>query len=130
MKSLYLKDLEVGMKVAIQHPVSIGWNTYTGLNQYGEYTVVRVTPKKAKAVLDNGVSTVEVTKTMRCKMYASDDETQAEDRKAKLFLSLRADLENLEDYQEGFAKLSLDDLKRAKEMTKTLVEMRGDGVGR
>ena len=52
---LKLEDLEVGMEVCVPFRISVGWSCDYRYSKYVKCKVLRVTPKKTKAVLNGGL---------------------------------------------------------------------------
>ena len=49
-KKISPEQLEVGMKITVQHPILYGWCSYTSLTRYDMYIISRITPKRTKVV--------------------------------------------------------------------------------
>lgn len=88
------EELEVGMKVAYPHSVSVGWHRDFRYPRWAEYSVKRITPKRTKAVLllKDGV-TIDVN-LKEYSVYVPDVTMNRENTCLKKFLDCRKALNN------------------------------------
>ena len=113
------EKLEVGMKIAVQHPICYGWHSYTGLTRYDMYIVSRITPKRTKVVCDDAEFIVKDTT-----FYKPCEEMSTENGRVEAFASIRDSMRELEKISPINFIGTLDEMKETARSAKAFLSRR------
>nr|DAF86372.1 MAG TPA: hypothetical protein [Siphoviridae sp. ctmxA102]DAU77877.1 MAG TPA: hypothetical protein [Ackermannviridae sp.] len=116
LKKISTEQLEVGMKIAVQHPFRYGWNLYTGLTQYDMYIISRITPKRTKVVCGDAEF---ITKNTI--FYEPCEQMYLENRRVKAFVSIMDGMWELETISPTKFICALEEMEETERLVKTLL---------
>lgn len=114
-KKISPEQLEVGMKIAVKHPIRYGWK-YTGLTQYDMYIISRITPKRTKVVCgDAEFLTKDIV------FYEPCEQMDMENRRVKSFVSIMDNMEELEKIPPTKFVVTLEEMEETERLVKALL---------
>ena len=116
LKKISPEQLEVGTKIAVQHPIRYMWHLYTGLTRYDMYIISRITPKRTKVVCGDAEF---ITKNTI--FYAPCEQMYTENRRVKAFVSIMDGMEELEKISPTKFIGALEEMEEAEKLVKVLL---------
>lgn len=102
-----IADLKVGDKVQLAYTAMVGWRRFR-YPTFKEYTVERITPKKTKVYLNNGVAITEAM-TSKTDFYQDCPELQACNRIAHCAQECNNLIFKIDSRKDTLHKLSDDE---------------------
>lgn len=115
LKKISPEQLEVGMKIAVKHPIRYGWK-YTGLTQYDMYIISRITPKRTKVVCGDAEFTTKNTI-----FYEPCEQMYMENRRVKAFVSIMDGIDELEEISPSKFIGALEKMEETERLVKALL---------
>lgn len=115
-KKISPEQLEVGMKITVQHPIHYGWHVYTGLTRYDTYIISRITPKRTKVVCGDAEF---ITKNTI--FYEPCEQMYMENRRVKAFVSIMDGMEELEKISPTKFIGALEEMEETEKLVKALL---------
>lgn len=98
MKALTIDELSPGTEVWYEVHVAYGWHAVYRHSIYRKTTVQRITPKRTKAVLENGIEVkADPYGGMSKKLYRWDPEMERETALAERFRKMQGFLNTVRD---------------------------------
>lgn len=115
-KKISPEQLEVGMKIAVQHPILYGWCSYTSLTRYDMYIISRITPKRTKVVCGDAEFLIKDTI-----FYEPCEQMYMENRRVKAFVSIRDGMWELEKISPTKFIGTLEEMEETERLVKALL---------
>ena len=125
MKELTMDELSVGMEVWYREYVSYGWQRLYSHPAYRKTTVQRITPKRTKAVLENGIETKNDPYCgMSVKLFRLDPEMEKETELAERFRRMKHLFSDVRQFDDcGLAGIPDEKTAEAAECLEKLAEI-------
>ena len=115
-KKISPEQLEVGMKITVQHPIHYGWHSYTGLTRYDMYVISRITPKRTKVVCGNAEFLTKDTI-----FYEPCEQMYMENRRVNSFVNIRDGMGELEKISPTKFIGTLEEMEETERLVKALL---------